>query len=269
MTPIRMLPLAILLCGLMATAQRGTIVVPAGDSLRVPAGLQICADTIVVHGTLFCDQYDCLCRPIVVHCPGTCIPGGVPVELLALTAQYAHGVVFIRWTTATEKNNAGFEVQRESGNGWIVLDFVPGYGTVHRERRYEFRDPVGEMLPLPRLRYRLRQIDYDGTGNYSPEMEIRVTDAVAEVRFHRPYPNPSSGEVTVGFTLPAEMPVRLVLYDPLGREFLRLLDRETRREGYHVLRFDASRMNPGIYFIDFTAGQTHAVSHIVIRGHGM
>ena len=73
----------------------------------------------------------------------------------------------LHWETASEINSAGFEIQRSvDGNAWKPEGYVPAAGTSYVPRRYEFVDQIeaaGEQL-----RYRLRQIDRDGTEEFSP-----------------------------------------------------------------------------------------------------
>ena len=84
----------------------------------------------------------------------------LPVRLSRLTAVPAGRAVVVDWTTAAERDNAGFAVERSGdGSTWTELAFVAGAGDSERERAYGFRD----QTPLPgESYYRLRQVDYDG-----------------------------------------------------------------------------------------------------------
>ena len=106
-----------------------------------------------------------------------CIYQIVPVELTSFTARADYGVVELQWITATETNNQGFEIERarlRSSNyveaSWERIGFVEGKGTTTEIQSYSFTDK-----PEPgKYKYRLKQIDYDGTFAYSPEVEAEV-----------------------------------------------------------------------------------------------
>ncbi len=262
------IPAILALCLLAAAgarAQRGAMVIPAGDTLRVPAGQQICADTIRVFGVLHCDDYDCLCRPVTVECFGTCLPGGVPVDLLNVSALRQTSSILLRWKTAAELDNAGFEIQRRTGENWIVIGFVPGRGTTATESRYAFEDPTGGMIGCPLIRYRLRQIDFDGGSRLSPEVAVELESSIAAPSLRTPFPNPANGEMTVGFLLPREMPVDLRIHAVTGA-----LVRELRRgalhdAGYHAVRVGLAGLPGGVYLLCFSAGGITRTERFVIR----
>ncbi|MGI8892665.1 MAG: T9SS type A sorting domain-containing protein [Bacteroidia bacterium] len=118
----------------------------------------------------------------------------LPVELIHFSARVLSDVVKIEWTTASEKNNDYFEVQR-SGDGFNfeVAGIVKGAGNSTTINHYEFLD----LNPLNGVSYyRLRQIDYDGTDDISPSVSVRFL-AKHKVNI---YPNPANGIVTVSAT---------------------------------------------------------------------
>ena len=93
----------------------------------------------------------------------------VPVELKSFTAAVLTSDVKLEWSTATETNNKGFEIQRtsplpspyqgeggEAGRGWETIGFVPGFGTTTEVHHYSFID---ESLQTGNYQYRLKQID--------------------------------------------------------------------------------------------------------------
>lgn len=108
----------------------------------------------------------------------------LPVSWLAFTARRAPWGVILQWTTATEENNAGFEILRSSdARTWSPIGYVVGGGTRLTPQQYDFSD----AQPLTRVTYyRLRQLDYDGTAHYSP---ITTVTAASTVGLQL-YPNP-------------------------------------------------------------------------------
>ncbi|MDX1440231.1 MAG: hypothetical protein R3284_10040, partial [Rubricoccaceae bacterium] len=83
----------------------------------------------------------------------------VPVELTSFDAQVSGDDVVLSWETASETNNAGFEVQLKQGNDWQVLGFVEGNGTTTEAQTYSYR---AEDMDVGTHTFRLKQIDYDG-----------------------------------------------------------------------------------------------------------
>ena len=97
----------------------------------------------------------------------------LPVELVDFTATAEGTSIVLAWKTASETNNAGFDVewQGESGAAWQALTFVPGRGTTAEAQAYTHR--VADLGPGLH-RFRLRQVDFDGAAHLLPEIEVRV-----------------------------------------------------------------------------------------------
>ena len=136
----------------------------------------------------------------------------LPVELVQFTALFQKGQVELRWETATELNNAGFDIQRSAdGRDWQSLAFVPGAGTAQETQSYTYIDE----RPLPVLNYyRLKQIDFDGQFEYS---KIVSVDAGGEDNGIRLYPNPASDATTLAFETAYAGEAVLNLYNPVGQ----------------------------------------------------
>lgn len=120
---------------------------------------------------------------------GTLIP--LPVSLVAFSAAPQSSAVALHWTTATELNNAGFEVQRSAdGVAFASLAFVPGAGNSQTLRTYSYLD----AQPLSTTSYyRLKQLDVSGEVAYSAVQSVWVVQAqVASV-----FPNPATTQATV------------------------------------------------------------------------
>ncbi|MFC2094794.1 hypothetical protein ACFLSH_04110, partial [Bacteroidota bacterium] len=103
---------------------------------------------------------------------GDIMPQIVPVELSSFTANVNNGVVELNWTTATETNNQGFDVEKNSGDGFQKIGFVPGFGTSTDIHNYSYVDGSVEEGTYS---YRLKQVDYDGTFEYSNAVEVDIT----------------------------------------------------------------------------------------------
>lgn len=169
-----------------------------------------------------------------------------PVELTAFTAHVKNGATQLRWRTATELNNFGFEVQRSSGGReWETIGFVPGYGTVFSPQSYDFEDAI-----LPRgvaLRYRLRQIDRDGTFEYSPIVEVQPDQRFTQ-GISGSFPTPATSLTTVNYVIESAGPTQLTLHDLSGR-IVRTLSEQSLDSGSHSAMLDVRDLPRGMYML--------------------
>lgn len=196
----------------------------------------------------------------------------LPVELTSFSAELVNNTVELNWETATETNNAGFEMQRQNpepvlseDEGWEVLTFIPGHGTTNSPKYYSYVD--SDLPNADKVSYRLRQIDNDGTDAYSKTVEVElggVTSVEDEVQFtfalEQNYPNPFNPVTTINFTLPSvgtthelSQQAKLTVYNLLGQE-VRTLVNEAKPAGSYQIQFDASDLPSGIYFYSLTYG---------------
>lgn len=166
----------------------------------------------------------------------------VPVELASFVATPAEGGVTLRWTTASEKNNAGFSIERSFDNvSYAQLAFIEGAGTTTEAKGYSFSDKVSQ-----KAFYRLKQTDFDGTFQYSPVVESSPA-VPKKFSLMQNYPNPFNPQTTIVYQLPRAVEVSLKVFDMLGREVTTLVN--SRQEaGSYTAKFDASRLASGIYF---------------------
>jgi hypothetical protein len=187
----------------------------------------------------------------------------LPVELANLDARANGQEVRLTWQTVSETNNAGFEVQRKAGQqgAWTRVGSVEGAGTTTEAQSYRFTD--GDLpYEADALTYRLRQVDTDGSVNFSET--VTVKRGVDEVEILGTYPNPARGQATVRYALPERRNVSVRLYDALGREVRTLIRAE--QKGRHERQVDLSSLASGAYFLRLRAGeQTRTQRLTVVR----
>jgi hypothetical protein len=172
----------------------------------------------------------------------------IPVELASFNASVTNGQVVLNWLTASETNNMGFEVQRKSNSEYQSLGFVEGFGTTTNSQTYSFTD---NNIQPGSYTYRLKQIDFDGTFEYSNEVEVDFA-VPAEFSLFQNYPNPFNPATKIAFTLPVESHLTLKVFNILGEEVTTLYN-ASMGAGSHNLDFDASNLNSGIYFYQLEA----------------
>ncbi len=198
-------------------------------------------------------------------------PDNIPVELSSFTASLNGNDIILNWTTATETNNKGFEVERSrnqeiknKNEEWERLLFLEGNGTATQPTSYTYTD---KNLKPGSYRYRLKQIDFDGTTKY-----LELTDAVkvempAEFSLGQNYPNPFNPATKITFTIPVKSIVTLKIFDALGSEVLTLVNGEYE-PGYYEIEFSAAggvyNIASGIYFYKLTAGNFTDTKKMVV-----
>jgi N-acetylneuraminic acid mutarotase len=166
----------------------------------------------------------------------------IPVELTSFTASASEGVVELSWITATETNNKGFEVQRSSSGEFETIAFVEGHGTTTESQAYSYTD---RNVSVGSYSYRLKQIDFDGSFDYSDIVEVDVP-APAVFALEQNYPNPFNPTTAISFKLKVDSKVSLKVFDVLGQEVATLVN-TNYAAGSHKVDFDASRLNSGVY----------------------
>jgi hypothetical protein len=197
----------------------------------------------------------------------------VPVELTSFSSSVLQNekAVQLNWTTATETNNSGFEIQKtspfpspyqgeggEAGRGWEIIGFVPGFGTTTEPKSYSFTD---ENVTTGTYKYRLKQIDFDGSFEYSNEIEVEVDFTPKEFVLYQNYPNPFNPNTTIKFEIPnvethrdaSLQMVILKVYDLLGNEVATLVNEE-KQPGVYEVEFDASLLASGLYLYKLQSG---------------
>jgi N-acetylneuraminic acid mutarotase len=174
----------------------------------------------------------------------------VPVELTSFTATANGKEVTLNWTTATELNNQGFEVQRKFGNNdFVTVGSVRGHGTTTSTNNYAY---VDKLVDPGKYFYRLKQIDFGGTFEYSPTVEVDWSPFTT-YKLEQNYPNPFNPTTKIGFGIPEKGSVRLSILNILGEE-IRVLLNEEREAGYHSVDFNGSELPSGVYFYKLQAG---------------
>jgi hypothetical protein len=167
----------------------------------------------------------------------------LPVELMAFQASATGTAVNLTWSTASEKNNQGFEVQRSAnGEAFAKLAWVDGAGSSQTPRLYHYRDAA----PLPAVSYyRLKQVDADGTAHYSPVQTLTRTAPAAITA----YPNPTADQATIAWPATEAVATRWQLTNAMGQQ----LHTETVSAA-SSFTLDLSPYHAGTYYLTVLAG---------------
>ncbi len=182
-------------------------------------------------------------------------PISLPVELTSFNAQVLSQGVRLTWTTASEQNNAGFEVQRSNDQAnWTVLGFVRGAGTTTEAQSYTFTDAqaIGTVF------YRLKQVDFDGQFEYSNVIEVNA-GMPKQFVLEQNYPNHFNPATTIAYQLPTASNVSLKVFDMLGKEVATLVNGR-QEAGTYTVNFNANQLSSGVYFYRLQASATNGAS---------
>lgn len=191
----------------------------------------------------------------------SCQSAGLPVELSHFSAVLDGDLVTLSWRTASETNNAGFEVQHRYYDGvFEPVGFVEGHGTTlePRDYRYQIRD-----IDPGRYVFRLKQVDYDGTFEYSPEVEVFV-DLPEAYALSDAYPNPFNPETQFTLTVTSVQHVTVEVFDVTGRRVALLHDGLLDADQPHGFTFDARHLPSGLYMYRVTGEQFSAVKSMML-----
>lgn len=173
----------------------------------------------------------------------------VPVELSTFNGTLKNSIIDLRWEVTSESNNYGFEIERSFNNGgtWEMIGFVQGRGTTNLPKQYTFEDPVTSVhLSLPSVKYRLRQIDTDGTSTHSPVVEVRMDASPTNIYLSQNYPNPFNPTTSIQYYLPKAGYVTLKIFNPLGEEVATLIN-GYQDAGPNTVHFKSGTMPSGTY----------------------
>ncbi|QQS38298.1 MAG: T9SS type A sorting domain-containing protein [Ignavibacteriales bacterium] len=184
----------------------------------------------------------------------------LPVELVSFEAVNSGNDVLLSWHTSTELNNLGFEIEKaesiegEIYNDWKLIKFIKGNGTTCKQHSYFFSD---ENLLPGQYKYRLKQIDFDGTFEYSKVVEVSIS-GLNEFFLSQNYPNPFNPTTKIKYTVtdayytsPAW--VTLKVFDILGNEVTTLVN-EYKSAGSYEVGFNAAALTSGVYYYQLKVG---------------
>ncbi|AFN73874.1 Hypothetical protein MROS_0631 [Melioribacter roseus P3M-2] len=178
----------------------------------------------------------------------------LPVEMAFFRAAYLEEKVILSWQTITEVNNYGFDVERLDlgGNGgWRKIGFVQGHGNSFSPKFYYFEDSPENGI---RFRYRLKQIDFDGSFKYYESDEVELKGGGKEKI--DVYPNPFNSAARIKYFIPGNENeikfVKLAIYS-LNGELVEILSEKEVYPGYHTVHLSSANYSSGVYFIVLSA----------------
>jgi surface protein len=189
----------------------------------------------------------------------------LPVELASFNGTTTDRNVRLTWQTATETNNAGFEVQRKEESGWSQMGYVESKadgGTTTEAQSYRY---TAQNLSVGTYQFRLKQVDLDGSSQVHGPVSVDVQMQEA-LMLTAPAPNPVSSTATLSFAVKEQAEATVAVYDMLGRKATTLFEGTPTPGESTPLRLDASTLPSGTYLLRLrAAGRTETQRVTVLR----
>ncbi len=189
----------------------------------------------------------------------------IPVELIRFDCTVSISTITVNWQTATEANNQGFNIERrkrqyERSEEWENLGFIKGQGTTTEPQSYSF---VDKNLSAGKYQYRLKQLDFDGSFEYSNTIEVEI-ESPTKFILEQNYPNPFNPSTKITYAIPQNSFVELKVFNLLGQEIATLVNEE-KPAGTYEVNFsaiggsasggNASNLPSGVYIYKMKAGE--------------
>ncbi len=213
------------------------------------------------HFVLYYNGPDSCGNTIILGSKHVYVDNPLPVELTNFTTVVTRSDIILNWTTASEDNNSGFEIQRSSKDQiWSAVGFVKGAGNSAEPNSYTFND---RNLNSGIYNYRLKQIDFNGNLRFydlNNEVAIGVPDKFSLLQN---YPNPFNPVTKIRYDIPNSGNVSLKIYDNIGREVKSIVN-EFKDAGYYTVEFNGSNFASGIYYYKLETGNFTATKKMVL-----
>jgi hypothetical protein len=174
--------------------------------------------------------------------------GPLPVELTSFSSSVKDRNVNLFWTTSSEQNNSGFQIERTvsntNNNNWINVGFVKGKNNSNTLNHYSYSD---EKLQTGKYQYRLKQVDFNGNFKYYELNNIVEIGVPSKFNLSQNYPNPFNPTTKIDYDLPSDSKVSIKVYDIMGREIMSLVN-ASQTAGNYTVQLNATNIASGVYF---------------------
>jgi hypothetical protein len=185
----------------------------------------------------------------------------LPAQVTGLSATVTGQHVALSWTTVSESNNAGFDIEQQLAPGvFQPVGYAGGYGTTRTPQHYGYT--VRDLSPGRHV-FRLKQIDFDGSFEYSGTVEVTVVIPDQFV-LEAAYPNPFNPTTTIRFAVPVEQAVTLTLTDSQGRTVHKLWEGTAAANEMHTVRVSSEGLASGVYVARLTGEGIEASESVTL-----
>ncbi len=181
----------------------------------------------------------------------------LPVELTSFNLEITKsGIIILRWSTALEINNEGFEIQHSrDGESWEMIDWITGVDNTFEVRNYSYNH---EQPATGTNYYRLKQIDLNGEFEYSKVISI---DASEKENTFRIAPNPASGSGTIALSFEESSTKTITIYNSLGAKVYQTIAEEDQSN----IEINLPSLSQGIYIAELISGRSRTTKRMFIK----
>jgi len=184
----------------------------------------------------------------------------LPVELTKFSGIVSNRDILISWSTATEENSSGFEIERRTpSTNWEKISEIKAAGNSTSAKNYFYTD---KGLINGEYYYRLKMTDLDGKFKYSNEIQVSV-NAKDEFALNQNYPNPFNPTTTINYSIAKGGNVLLTVYNAIGSKLMVVVN-EYKPAGNYSVQFDGSSFAGGIYFYRLESGGYSLVKKLIL-----
>lgn len=170
----------------------------------------------------------------------------LPVNWLSFTGKLVDKNVYLNWSTASEKNNKGFVIERSfDGKLFTEIANVSGNGNSNSINQYQFIDE--DVTQNSTIYYRLKQIDFNGVFNYSNVVLVTSNEQIIAPVFGIA-PNPFVNNIRILYQTNQPAAVSYTLTNSSGLPIKQGYEHTTQTQGEFNLDID-NNLQPGIYFM--------------------
>lgn len=175
----------------------------------------------------------------------------LPVELISFSAHRSGNDAIVDWTTASEINNDYFVVEKSiDAENWINAAIVDGAGNSSQLNNYSITDKINN---LEVIYYRLLQVDFDGTKQYSDIIKLQKVNENKMTVF----PNPANSQLNLAGLNETET-YQVRFYNVLGA-----LCGEYTLTGFEIKTIDISMLKNGMYNIEINSETFHFTTLLI------
>lgn len=234
--------------------------------------------TVTSKSKIFLSEYFLGNQTFVDNCDSSAISDRLPVQLIYFNGSALADRILLKWGTATEINNYGFDIEKTiyPNLAWETIGFVFGNGNSNSPKHYTFEDTIITMSGT--YIYRLKQIDTDGAYEYSDTIHVHfgLTDLVENhatlpspsIELSQNFPNPFNPITNIKIkishkTLSTPSDVVLSVYNAVGDEIERIYDGKIL-DGEFLFQFNGANLSTGVYFLKLDVGNQHLTKKMIL-----
>ncbi len=184
----------------------------------------------------------------------------LPIELTSFNATCDGRSTLVEWTTATEKNNDYFSIERsDDAINFTEIARVAGAGNSIDPIDYAYTDygtHGGDNY------YRLVQVDYDGTRTVSEIVVANCVESAEGTPEVMAFPNPFSGELNLVLGNFDNRAATIEVYDMLGK--LVYIQNADATQNYYEMVLNLENLSKGAYTVRVSTVD-FVINHNVVK----